>query len=110
MSELFKKLKNGLGEMESYLDGNLKNVRVSTRDLEVSPLQDISSEAIKKIRVRLGISQLQFAEVLGVKQITVSKWEQGVNHPSGASLRLLEIIAKDPDVLEGTKIMKVAIG
>ncbi len=110
MSELFKKLKSGLEEMDSYLAGDLKNVRVSTRELAVAPLKEISSNKIRKLRISLGLSQEQFAQVLGIKKITVSKWEQGFNSPSGASLRLLEIIAKDPDVLEQTKIMKVAAG
>lgn len=110
MSKLFKKLKDGIKEMDSYLSGTLTDVRVSARELKVSPLKKMPSTKIKNLRLGLGISQAQFAEVLGVKQITVSKWEQGTNHPSGASLRLLEIISKHPEVLEETKVMRVAVG
>ena len=32
---------------------------------------------IKKLRTKLGLTQTEFAKLLGTTQITVSKWENG---------------------------------
>lgn len=32
---------------------------------------------IKKLRTKLGLSQVKFAELLGTTQVTVSAWENG---------------------------------
>jgi len=37
---------------------------------------------IKELRLRLGLSQAQFAERVGVWKETVSRWENGHNKPS----------------------------
>jgi len=36
---------------------------------------DTSGESIKEIRQQLGLSQAALARLLGVSQVTVSKWE-----------------------------------
>lgn len=57
---------------------------------------------IRSVRVRLGFNQRSFAQALNVSGQTVRAWEQGVNAPSGASLRLLEIAERHPEVLQRT--------
>ena len=32
---------------------------------------------VRKLRKKLGLSQVKFAELLGTTQITISKWENG---------------------------------
>ena len=46
------------------------------------------------LRRRLGLTQQQLADELGIRQQTVSEWETGVYRPRGASARLLGIVAE----------------
>jgi putative transcriptional regulator len=50
-------------------------------------------------RMRSGLSQQKFAEVLGVSRRTLEGWEQGRRQPSGAARSLLAIAKKRPEVL-----------
>jgi putative transcriptional regulator len=59
----------------------------------------ISVSAIAEARARVGLSQAQFAKVLGVSTRTLQEWEQGRRQPSGAARALLAIAAKRPEVL-----------
>src|SRR5437762_4040068 len=49
---------------------------------------------IKRIRLREKVSQAVFAAYLNIAASTIKKWETGAKHPSGASLKLLNIVAK----------------
>ncbi|MBA1323228.1 putative transcriptional regulator [Pseudomonas sp. BIGb0278] len=49
-------------------------------------------------RNKTGLSQLKFAELLGVSIRTLQEWEQGRRAPSGAARSLLYIAASRPDV------------
>jgi len=64
------------------------------------PLYD--AVRIRELRVRLGFNQRSFAHSLNVSDKTVKAWEQGINIPSGPSLRLLQIAERHPDVLRET--------
>jgi len=55
--------------------------------------------AITEARTRTGLSQQQFAKVLGVSTRTLQEWEQGRRQPSGAARSLLAIAARRPEVL-----------
>ena len=50
-------------------------------------------------RQRLGMSQAQFAGMLGVSVRTFQDWEQGRREPSGAAKTLLKIAALRPDAV-----------
>ena len=50
-------------------------------------------------RHRVGLSQAEFAALLGVSKRTLQDWEQGRREPSGAAKALIEIAMKRPDVL-----------
>lgn len=47
-------------------------------------------------RYKLGMSQPEFAEMLGVSVRTLQDWEQGRRQPSGAAKALLRVAAKAP--------------
>jgi DNA-binding transcriptional regulator YiaG len=49
---------------------------------------------VRALRERLGMTQRQLADELGVRQQTVSEWETGAYQPRGASARLLRIVAE----------------
>ncbi len=51
---------------------------------------------VSAIREKTGLSQKQFAQLLGVSVRTLQDWEQGRRAPSGAARTLLRIAAKHP--------------
>jgi putative transcriptional regulator len=51
---------------------------------------------IAKVRETTGLSQVRFAELLGVSVRTLPDWEQGRRAPSRAARTLLMIAAKNP--------------
>jgi putative transcriptional regulator len=50
-------------------------------------------------RLKSGLSQAAFAEMLGVSVRTLQDWEQGRRAPSGAARTLITIAQKRPKVL-----------
>ncbi len=59
----------------------------------------INVPAIADIREKTGLSQSEFAELLGVSVRTLQDWEQGRRAPSGAARTLLLIANKNPKAL-----------
>lgn len=49
---------------------------------------------IGQLRQRLGLSQTEMAERMGVRQATISDWEQANQNPSPMACRLLDQLAK----------------
>ena len=59
----------------------------------------VSLPAAARVRKASGLSQSEFAEILGVSVRTLQDWEQGRRRPSGAAATLLRIAEKHPDLL-----------
>jgi putative transcriptional regulator len=55
--------------------------------------------SVTSIREKVGLSQSQFARLLGVSVRTLQEWEQGRRAPSGAARTLLLIADRNPQVL-----------
>jgi putative transcriptional regulator len=86
-----------LNEAIEYERGNLK---VKTRTVRIIPPPSYTREEIKGFRNQFKFSQRVFAEVLGVSPKTVEAWEAGRNHPDGSSSRMLQLLQKDPDLIQ----------
>ncbi len=54
---------------------------------------------ISEARARVGLSQSEFARLLGVSVRTLQEWEQGRRSPSGPARMLLTIAYKNPRAL-----------
>jgi len=51
----------------------------------------MNAKSIRRSRVRLGLTQRQVADRVGVDPVTISRWERGVSAPhSPAIIRALE--------------------
>jgi putative transcriptional regulator len=53
---------------------------------------------VAETRARVGLSQSEFARLLGVSVRTLQEWEQGRRAPSGPARMLLAIAHKNPRV------------
>jgi len=53
---------------------------------------------VSETRARVGLSQSEFARLLGVSVRTLQEWEQGRRVPSGPARALLAIAYKNPRV------------
>lgn len=67
----------------------------SIRDMKAGKGQVVLSLAIEA-RSKTGLSQSQFAKLLGVSVRTLQGWEQGRKQPSGAARTLLAIARTNP--------------
>lgn len=70
----------------------------SVREMKAGHVQVISSPVIDA-RKKTGLSQSQFATLLGVSLRTLQGWEQGRKQPSGAARTLLAIAHTNPKAL-----------
>lgn len=59
----------------------------------------ITIPPVSETRARVGLSQTEFARLLGVSVRTLQEWEQGRRAPSGPARVLLAIAHKNPRIL-----------
>lgn len=84
--EMFDELLESIQEMDDITNGK----KTASRSF------DFPEPEAKAIRDRLGVSQENFAILLGVSKRTVENWEQGRRYPTGAARSLLKIVEADP--------------
>ena len=61
----------------------------------LTPVEEMTPEVIRELRLRERASQAVFARYLNVTTGLVSQWERGEKRPRGASLKLLTLVAKN---------------
>lgn len=89
--DIGKEIIDGLEEIKAWQRGE-KRLRVTTIDLP-------RAAEVSAIRRQLGLSQEQFASLMGVSVATLRNWEQGRREPHGPARSLLLIAAREPAVV-----------
>lgn len=54
---------------------------------------------VQKIRANYGLSQTEFASMLGISKNTLLNWEQGRRQPQGPARVLLQVAARHPEAV-----------
>ena len=72
----------------------LKGTRLILADVEY-----FDSKSIKNLRTSFNMTQSAFADALGVKTVTVEKWESGENQPRDVIKKLLFLLDRNPDLI-----------
>lgn len=89
-NEMFDELVTSMKEAAAITKGEMKPSRIFT----YSPIN------VKEVREKAHKSQIEFADMIGVKVGTLRNWEQGRRKPEGAALTLLKVVAADPGYVE----------
>ncbi len=61
----------------------------------LTPVEEMTAEEIRELRLREKASQAVFARHLNVTTGLISQWERGEKRPGGASLKLLTLVARN---------------
>jgi putative transcriptional regulator len=82
-----------IGIKTSFTEKELKKFGV------VVPVVEINAKDVLEIRKRINLSQSVFAKMLNVSSSSVRQWEQGTRTPTGSTKILLELLKKNPNIL-----------
>jgi putative transcriptional regulator len=85
-------------ELERFQSDLLKSVKQMHRG-KAARVSKVALPAAAEARARSGLSQQQFARLLGVSARTLQDWEQGRREPTGAARTLLKVAVSHPQVL-----------
>jgi putative transcriptional regulator len=82
----------GLKEAIAWSEGKNGKVRVT--------LVNVPQVDVRKVRLKMGLSQARFATKFGFPPATLRNWEQGRSHPDAPTRVLLAVIARHPAAVE----------
>jgi putative transcriptional regulator len=85
-------------EMEQFQKDLLKSVRQMKAGKAARKTQ-VALSPIAEARSRLGMSQFELADLMGVSTRTLQDWEQGRRKPTGAAQTLLRVAIAHPEAL-----------
>ena len=84
--------------LEADLEVSFTKKELDKLGVKIVPVS-ISAEEIQDIRKTLRLSQSVFAKLLNVSLSSVRQWEQGIRTPSGSTMVLLELLQREPKLL-----------
>lgn len=87
-----------LSEARGFQQDLLESVR-QMRKGQAARVTKVRLPDAAEARARVGLSQQEFARLLGVSARTLQDWEQGRREPTGAARMLLRVAAAHPEVL-----------
>lgn len=85
-------------ELEKFKRDLLTSVKQMKRG-EAARRTSVQLSAAAEARAHVGLSQEDFANLLGVSARTLQDWEQGRREPNGAARTLLRVAVAHPEVL-----------
>lgn len=85
-------------DMKKFQQDLLESVRQMKRG-EAARVTQVELPAAAQARAQVGLSQQDFADLLGVSARTLQDWEQGRREPNGAAKTLLRVAVAHPEVL-----------
>mgnify|MGYP003474786081 FL=1 len=85
-------------EMEQFQKDLLNSVRQMKTGKGARKTQ-VAVSPIAEARSRLGMSQAELANLMGVSTRTLQDWEQGRRKPTGAAQTLLRVAIAHPEAL-----------
>jgi len=97
------KMKEALGQLlqgtvdaglkPPFTERQMKEYGVKIKKIEMAP------EKIKKVRSKTNLSQAVFAKMLNVSISSVRQWEQGTRTPTGSTKVLINLLSKQPSLV-----------
>ena len=66
---------------------------------QAARVSKVKLSALAEARASIGLSQQEFAQLLGVSLRTFQDWEQGRREPTAAARTLLKVAVKHPKLL-----------
>jgi putative transcriptional regulator len=91
------RIRKGLEQAIRHAKGEI-TLKTTTLEMPDKP-PEVNAEVLTKLRLKNGMSQSVFAQVLNVSTKKVQSWEQGQRKPSQAALRLIQVFRQDPSAL-----------
>ena len=85
-------------EIEKFQADLLQSVKQMRRG-QAARVTKVKLPAAVEARAKTGLSQQDFASLLGVSARTLQDWEQGRREPTGAAKTLLRVAASHPKIL-----------
>ena len=85
-------------EMEAFQEDLLNSIKQMRRG-QAGHVTRVKVPQVAEARSRVGLSQQDFARLLGVSPRTLQDWEQGRRKPTGAAKTLLRVAFSHPEVL-----------
>jgi putative transcriptional regulator len=84
-------------EMQAFASDVLESIRQAKSGQ--GRVHRVTLSAAAEARAKVGVSQSEFAQLLGVSVRTLQDWEQGRREPSGAARTLLRIAMSNPEAV-----------
>lgn len=85
-------------EVQKFQADLLASVKQMRRG-QAARVTKVTLPAAAEARASVGLSQQEFAKLLGVSARTLQDWEQGRREPTGAARTLLKVAVKHPKLL-----------
>ena len=89
LSQQFESIRQGLKEAIEFSEG----VDIGVKVFKPSEID------VKKLRQKIGMTQVEFAVALGISLGTLRHWERRDRTPRGPALVLLNLVQKDPKTI-----------
>lgn len=85
-------------EIEAFKRDLLESAKQMRRG-QAARVTKVKLPQAAEARSRVGLSQQEFARLLGVSARTLQDWEQGRREPTGAAKMLLRVAVAHPEIL-----------